>query len=318
MTSFWSVVVTLITLGSIAAFAFLLWWCAKDKMGKEEGESMGHNFDGIEELNHGLPKWWTIMFVVTIVFGLGYLALFPGLGNYPGLLNWTSANQKILSLEESRQASAESKGLVQYDQEVKKAEQKYAPIFEAFSKEPIENLAYNEDAFKIGRRLFLQNCSQCHGSDAKGTEGFPNLTDQDWLWGGSPAQIKETILNGRISSGMIAWEAALGGDAGVEAVVEYVASLSGRRGLDVKKVEQGKAKFAICMSCHGTDGKGNHALGAPNLTDQVWLYGGSKRAIEASIRYGRSGVMPPWKERLGEDQVHVLTAYVYRLSNPKP
>ena len=316
MTSFWSVIVTLITLGSIAAFAVLLWWCARDKMGKEEGESMGHSFDGIEELNNGLPKWWTIMFVVTILFGLGYLALFPGLGNFPGLLNWTSANKQITSLAESKEAVANPKGMVQYDREVQKANEKYAPLFEAFAQQPVHQLAYNQDAIKIGKRLFLQNCSQCHGSDAKGTTGFPNLTDSDWLWGGSPEAIKHTLMEGRIAA-MPSWEAALGGDEGVEAMVEYVASLSGRRGLDVKKVEIGKSKFVLCAACHGMDGKGNNAFGAPNLTDQNWLYGGSKLAIEASIRKGRNGVMPAWKDRLGEDKVHVLTAYIYRLSHPE-
>ena len=315
MTSFWSVIVTLITLGSIGAFAFLLWWCARDKMGKEEGESMGHSFDGIEELNNGLPKWWTIMFVVTIVISLGYLFLYPGLGNYSGYLNWTSANKTVTSLQESRAATENATGMVQYDREVAAANEKYAPLFEAFSKEPIETLANNEDAIKIGNRLFLQNCSQCHGSDAGGTTGFPNLTDNDWLWGGEPAEIKHSILEGR-NAAMPAWESILGDD-GVNAMVEYVLSLSGRRGLDVKLVEQGKSKFVLCAACHGPEGQGIQALGAPNLTDQTWLYGGSRLAIETSIRHGRNGVMPLWKDRLGEDKVHVLTAYIYHLSRSK-
>ncbi|MCM2681188.1 cytochrome-c oxidase, cbb3-type subunit III [Echinimonas agarilytica] len=314
MNSFWSVAVTLITIGSIAAFTFLLYWCSKDKMGKEEGESMGHSFDGIEELNNGLPKWWTYMFYMTIVFALGYLVLYPGLGNYEGVLGWKSANKNVQSIAESKAAAAAEVGIVQYDVEVRAADAKYAPIFEAFADIPVEELAYNEDAVKIGRRLFLQNCSQCHGSDAGGTTGFPNLTDDKWLWGGTPEDIKHTLLEGRVAA-MPAWEETLGDD-GVKAVIEYVLSLSGRRGLDVKLVEQGKQKFVLCAACHGPDGTGNKVFGAPDLTDQTWLYGGSRRAIEDTIRNGRAGVMPAWKERLGEDKVHVLTSYIYRLSHP--
>ncbi|MBW8191511.1 cytochrome-c oxidase, cbb3-type subunit III [Neiella marina] len=314
MTSFWSVVVTLITLGSIGAFAYLLWVCATNRMGKPEGESMGHEFDGIEELNSDLPKWWTYMFVVTILFGLGYLVLFPGLGNFSGVLNWTSANKQITSLEESRAAVANTNGMVQYDQEVSDANAKFAPIFEAFAAQPVAELAYNEEAIKIGKRLFLQNCSQCHGSDAGGTTGFPNLNDDKWNWGGSPEKIKETIMHGRVAA-MAAWGDVLG-DEGVDAVVEYVLSLSGRRGLDVKLVELGKSKFGLCAACHGPDGTGNEMFGAPDLTDQTWLYGGSRLAIEESVRNGRAGVMPAWDPILGEDKVHVLSAYVFRLSNP--
>jgi cytochrome c oxidase cbb3-type subunit 3 len=295
--------------------------CLKNFAGVEEGESMGHTFDGIEELNNPLPKWWSTFFLLTIVWAFGYIALY-GLGNWTGLLGWKSSNQGILNIAESKAKTLEnlkkdSGVLVQYDREVAAADAKFGPIFEAYAARSIEDLATDEEALKVGQRLFIQNCSQCHGSDAHGTTGFPNLADKDWLYGGSPEVIKETIMNGRIASGMMAWEGALGGDQGVKDVAAYVISLSGRS-VDPELAKAGKAKFAICAGCHGPDGQGSLALGmpmgAPNLTDNIWLYGGSKRAIEESIRNGRAGVMPPWKDILGEEKVHLISAYVYSLS----
>jgi len=295
--------------------------CLKNFAGVEEGESMGHSFDGIEELNNPLPKWWSTFFLLTIVWAFGYIALY-GLGNWTGLLGWKSSNQGILNLAESKAKTLEylskdSGVLVQYDREVAAADAKFGPIFEAYAARSIEDLATDDEALKVGQRLFIQNCAQCHGSDAHGTTGFPNLTDKDWLYGGTPEVIKETIMNGRIASGMMAWEGALGGDQGVKEVAAYVISLSGRS-VDPELAKAGKAKFALCAGCHGPDGQGSLALGmpmgAPNLTDNVWLYGGSKRVIEESIRNGRAGVMPPWKDILGEEKVHLISAYVYSLS----
>lgn len=313
MTSLWSIIVTVITLLSILGSGLLLLWNLKDKMGKEDGESMGHEFDGIEEMNNPLPTWWSIMFALTIVFGLGYLILFPGLGNFEGILGWRSSNQGILNIAESKQAFESDTYMVKYDLEVKAADAEYAPIFAAYAAKPIEELAKDTEALKVGQRLFQQNCAQCHGSDAKGSKGFPNLTDKDWLWGGSPQDIKTTLLQGR-NGVMTPWEQVLG-DQGVDEVVEYVLSLSGRRGLDPMKVEAGKGRFVICAACHNADGTGNKMLGAPNLTDNIWLYGGSRKVIEQTVRHGRNGVMPAWKEILGEEKNHVLAAYVYSLSN---
>jgi cytochrome c oxidase cbb3-type subunit 3 len=295
--------------------------CLKNFAGVEEGESMGHTFDGIEELNNPLPKWWSTFFLLTIIWAFGYIALY-GLGNWTGLLGWKSSNQGILNLAESKAKTLEnlqkdSGVLVQYDREVAAADAKFGPIFEAYAARSIEDLATDGEALKVGQRLFIQNCAQCHGSDAHGTTGFPNLTDKDWLYGGTPEVIKETIMNGRIASGMMAWEGALGGDQGVKEVAAYVISLSGRS-VDPELAKAGKAKFALCAGCHGPDGQGSLALGmpmgAPNLTDNIWLYGGSQRAIESSIRNGRAGVMPPWKDILGEEKVHLISAYVYSLS----
>ena len=317
MSSFWNIWVWVLTLGSLVGCFLLLRWCLKNFAGVKEGESMGHEFDGIEELNNPLPKWWSTFFLLTIVWAFGYIALY-GLGNWTGVLGWKSSNQGILNVAESKAKTAASLAdgsgvLVQYDREVAAADAKFGPIFEAYAARSIEDLATDGEALKVGQRLFIQNCAQCHGSDAHGTTGFPNLADKDWLYGGSPEAIKKTIMDGRIATGMMAWEGALGGDQGVKEVAAYVISLSGRS-VDPELAKAGKAQFAICAGCHGPEGKGNQMLGAPNLTDNVWLYGGSKRAIEESIRNGRAGVMPPWKDILGEEKVHLISAYVYSLS----
>ena len=321
MSNFWNIWVWVLTLGSLVGCFLLLRMCLKNFAGVEEGESMGHTFDGIEELNNPLPKWWSTFFLFTIIWAFGYIALY-GLGGWSGLLGWKSSNQGILNIAESKAKTAEylaadSGVLVQYDREVAAADAKFGPIFEAYAARSIEDLATDDEALKVGQRLFIQNCSQCHGSDAHGTTGFPNLADKDWLYGGKPEAIKETIMNGRIAAGMMAWEGALGGDQGVKEVAAYVISLSGRS-VDPDLAKAGKGKFALCAGCHGSEGQGSLALGlpmgAPNLTDNIWLYGGSKRAIEESIRYGRAGVMPPWKDILGEEKVHLVSAYVYSLS----
>ncbi len=318
MTSFWSVWVIVLTLACLAICFGLLVWNLKNYAGVEEGESCGHEFDGIEELNNPLPKWWTYMFFATFVWAVYYLAAYPGLGNWEGLAQWTSSNQGVKSLAESKQASEsalEEGKYVQLDQEIIAADERFGPLFESFAKRDVLDLAKDEKALEIGQRLFLQNCAQCHGSDARGGLGFPNLTDNDWLYGGSPDKIKETLLQGRIAA-MPSWEAALG-DEGIKQMTAYVLSLSGRK-VNQKDADAGKAKFAMCAACHGADGKGsmahNNPFGAPNLTDNIWLYGGSQRAVEMTLREGRAGVMPAWKDILGEDKVHLLTAYVYSLS----
>ncbi len=344
MSSFWSIWVSVLTLGTLVGCFLLLRMCLKNFAGVEEGESMGHSFDGIEELNHPLPKWWSTFFLLTIIWAFGYLALY-GLGNYSGLLGWKSSNQGIKSLAESKAKTlenlqADSGVLVQYDREIKAANEKYAPIFAAYAARSIESLAASKkatidfdlegeltaeqkaivegkEALKVGQRLFLQNCSQCHGSSARGTTGFPDLTDKDWLYGGSPKQIKQSIMHGRKATGMMAWADSIGGEQGVKEVAAYVISLSGRS-VNPDLAAAGKAKFAICAGCHGPDGQGSLAMGtpmgAPNLTDHIWLYGGSQRIIEESIRNGRAGVMPAWKDILGEEKVHVVSAYIYSLS----
>ncbi|MCF7499015.1 MULTISPECIES: cytochrome-c oxidase, cbb3-type subunit III [Pseudoalteromonas] len=321
MTSFWSIWVIVLTLACLAIIFGLLLWNLKNYTGVKEGESCGHEFDGIEELNNPLPKWWTYMFFATFIWSVYYLAAYPGLGNWEGLGKWTSSNQGITSLEESKKATEQALANgenVQLDQEFIAADERFGPIFEAFAKQDIETLVKDEKALEIGQRLFSQNCAQCHGSDARGGQGFPNLTDNDWLYGGTPDKIKETLLHGRVAA-MPPWGDALG-EQGIKEMTAHVLSLSGRT-VNQKDAEAGAAKFAMCAACHGADGKGSVAhnlpFGAPNLTDNIWLYGGSKRAVEETLINGRAGVMPAWKDILGEDKVHLLTAYVYSLSQEK-
>lgn len=295
MSSFWSIWIIVITLGSIFGCWWLLHVTRKGTTTNGEGETptTGHSYDGIEEYDNPLPQWWYIMFIVTILFSLVYLALYPGLGSFKGLLGWS-------------QESA-------WEQEQQLAEEKYAPIFAAYSQASIEELQNNRKALLSGQRIFANNCAVCHGSAATGSYGFPNLTDNDWLYGESPENIKTTILAGRNGS-MPGWGAVLGED-GVTEVAEYVMGLSGRD-IDQKLASSGKAKYdTTCAVCHGPEGKGNIALGAPNLADTIWLYGGSPELIKHSIRNGRSGNMPAHKDLLGEDKVHLVTAYVYSLAN---
>ena len=201
---------------------------------------------------------------------------------------------------------------------LQQADEKYGPIFEAYAARSIEELAGDEEARKVGQRLFLQNCAQCHGSDARGTTGFPNLTDNDWLYGGTPADIKHSLIHGRKANGMMAWKSALGGEQGVKEMAAYVLSLSGRE-VNAEDAAKAAPKFAMCAACHGPEGQGSLAmglpLGAPALNDNIWLYGGSVKAVEESIRNGRAGVMPAWLDILGEEKIHVISAYVYSLSN---
>ncbi len=326
MSSFWSIWISVLTLGTLVGCYLLLRWCLKNFAGVKEGESMGHSFDGIEELNNPLPKWWSTFFLLTIIWGFGYLLFYPGLGNWKGLFGWQSSNQGILNIAESKARTLNnlkpgSGVLNQYDREIAAANAKYDPIFKAYASRSIKDLTSDKKALKIGQSLFLQNCSQCHGSDARGSTGFPNLTDDDWLYGGSPATIEETILKGRKAHGMIAWLDALGGEQGVKEVAAYVISLSGRK-VDPKLAKAGKARYPMCVACHGPKGKGsllsyNMKLGAPNLTDNIWLYGGSVHAIEDSIRNGRAGIMPAWENILGKEKVHLISAYVYSLSHHK-
>ncbi|WP_253650422.1 cytochrome-c oxidase, cbb3-type subunit III [Vibrio sp. Y29_XK_CS5] len=320
MTTFWSLWIIVITVGTLVGCAILLTWCAKDKMGVEEGEDMGHEYDGIRELNNPLPKWWTYLFVSTFVFAAVYLTLFPGLGSFKGVLNWQSSDQTVRTLEESKEAIAraqENKQLNQYAKELDDADAYFGEAFRALAHNadglrPIPEIAQDPEAIKVGQRLFLQNCSQCHGSDARGQKGFPNLTDDAWLYGGEPAAIVTTIMQGRIGQ-MPAWKDALG-EQGVQEVVSYTLSLSGRK-VNVREAEAGKARFVVCAACHGTDGKGNPAVGAPDLTDQDWLFGDSRAAVTETVMNGRSGVMPAWKDILGEDKVQLVAAYVWSLSN---
>jgi cytochrome c oxidase cbb3-type subunit 3 len=293
-------------------------------MGVPDGEDMGHEYDGIRELNSPLPKWWSYLFVGTFIFAAIYLALFPGLGNFKGFLGWSSSNQTVTTLAESKTAISEAQANKQLDQYAKELDDADAYFGEAFKRlaynpdgnglRPIPDIAKDEEAIKVGQRLFLQNCSQCHGSDARGQKGFPNLADDAWLYGGEPEAILNTILHGRIGQ-MPAWKDALG-EQGVKEVVTYTLGLAGRK-VDSREAAAGKQRFVVCAACHGTDGKGNPAVGAPDLTDKYWLFGDSRAEITATVTNGRSGVMPAWKDILGEDKVQLIAAYVWDLNKAK-
>lgn len=297
VSEFWNLYVIVIV---VASLVWIVWFVKGQTTRKlapgEKAEVIQKAWDGdLQELNNPLPRWWLKLFYLTIIFAVIYLALYPGLGSYKGYYGWSSQGQ--------------------LENEQKSAEKKYGPIFDKFAKEDLKVLAANTEARDMGKHLFLTYCSQCHGSDAAGAKGFPNLTDGDWLYGGEPDVIKTTIANGRAGV-MPAWGAPLG-EQGVKEVTQFVLSLSGRNH-DAKLAAAGKDKFAtFCASCHMPDGKGMQALGAPNLTDNVWLYGGSEATIMESISKGRNGQMPAQAEKLGEAKVHILAAYVYGLSQGK-
>jgi cytochrome c oxidase cbb3-type subunit 3 len=298
MSSFWSGWIIILTVANILGCIWLVWWTMRRRTGESaQGDVTGHTWDGnLQEYNNPLPRWWLWLFYITLFFAAGYLALYPGLGAFKGFLGWSSHGS-------------------QYEAEMAKAEEKYGPIYQQYAAVAVTDLASKpeyQEAREMGKRLFLTYCMQCHGSDAGGSRGFPNLTDENWLWGGTPEQIRVSIANGRM--GVMPNHAHLG-DEKIDQVSTYVASLSGRD-VDAAKAEAGKEVFMTvgCIGCHGMDGTGNQMLGAPNLTDSSWLYGGSEGVIRQSIAKGRNGVMPAHKDLLGDEKVHLLTAYVISLS----
>ena len=291
VSDFWNLYVIVIVVGSILACAVLL--IVQGKATFTPGKTVGHVWDeNLEEYNNPMPKWWSWLFVITVVFAFVYLALYPGLGNFKGMLGWTSVGQ--LKGEEA------------------KADATVKPMYDKYMGMDVKVLAGDKQAMETGKRLYLTYCMQCHGADARGAKGFPNLTDSDWLYGGEPAQIKETLNNGRM--GIMPPHAQLGADT-IKDLASYVRSLSGLPN-DSVRAAKGKEAFtsAGCVGCHGMDGKGMQAIGAPNLTDKVWLYGSSEATIVETITNGRQNKMPAWKEFLGDGKVQVLTAYVFSLS----
>ena len=293
-SNFWSSYVTIITVVSILACLLLLWFSGKARAMTASDNTTGHVWDGdLREMNNPLPRWWVWLFVITILFSAVYLAMYPGLGNSPGKLGWTSTGQ--------------------HKAEMEKGNKEVAPLYAKFASMKPEDIAKDPRAMAIGERLFMNNCAQCHGSDARGSKGFPNLTDGDWLHGGAPEKIEETISKGRIGN-MPPMAAAVGTPDDVKNVAHYVLSLSGSPH-DSLRASLGKAKFVACAACHGMDGKGNPALGAPNLTDDVWLHGWGENAIVSMISSGKVNQMPAQADKLTTEQIHVLASYVWGLSN---
>ncbi len=291
MSSFWSGWVIVLT---VVTFVLITWiLLANRKRTPVDQKTTGHNYDGIEEWDNPLPGWWFAMFMITIVWGFLYLIAYPGFGNFPGVLGWTS--------------------LEQHEQEVAKADETYRAMRDKYLALPIEEIYQDPKARKMGMRIYGNNCSQCHGLDAAGALGFPNLADGDWIFGGTPDQIKHTITAGRRAA-MPAWEAILGED-GIAEATAYVLSLNSRDA-DPTQVKAGEKHYqTYCVACHGAEGKGNPALGAPNLTNGIWLYGGNAEQIAHSLRIGRNGVMPAFGNTLSEDKIHLVSAYIYGLSN---
>lgn len=295
VSSGWSVFVAGVTIVSLLLCLVLLAFASKRKVMANDN-STGHVWDeDLRELNNPLPRWWMGLFVITVVFSGIYLAFYPGLGTNPGSLGWSSTGQ--------------------HADEVAKARAAMAPVYAKYTSMSAADLAKDPKAMAIGERLFANNCAQCHGADARGSKGFPNLTDGDWLYGGSPEKIVETIVGGR-QGNMPPMAAAVGTAEDVKNVANYVLSLSGSPHNAVA-AELGKAKFAACAACHGVDGKGNQALGAPNLTDKIWLHGWGEQVIVNMITQGKTNLMPAQKERLAPEQIHVLGAYVWSLSQGK-
>lgn len=292
-SNFWSIFVAAVTVVSILACLLLLWFSGKARAMTASDNTTGHVWDGdLREMNNPLPRWWAWLFVITIVFAFIYLAMYPGLGTFGGKLGWSSTGQ--------------------HQAEVDKGNAEVAPIYAKFSAMKPEDVSKDVKAMAIGERLYMNNCAQCHASDARGNKGFPNLTDGDWLHGGTPDKIKETLTVGRIGN-MPPMAAAVGAAADVKNVAQYVLSLSGSPH-DSLQASLGKAKFGVCAACHGADGKGNLALGAPNLTDDIWLHGYGEAAIIAMVNNGKVNQMPA-QAQLTPAQIHVLASYVWGMSN---
>jgi len=292
-SGFWDVYITLVTLLSIVACALLLWTQTSVRNAPGGGETTGHMWDeDLAEYSNPLPGWWRWLFYITIVFGLAYLVLYPGLGSWKGTLGWSQISQ--------------------LKEETAYADKQFGPLYERFAATDVEALLKSPEALAIGQKLFLNTCAQCHASDGGGSRGFPNLADGDWLYGGDARSVKASITDGR-NGVMPPFGPALG-DEKVKNVAQYVRSLSGLTA-DPLRVAYGKETFqSTCLACHGADGKGNQQLGAPNLTDKTWLHGSDEAVVIETITKGRSSHMPAHKSLLSEAKIHLLTAYVLSLS----
>ncbi len=291
VSDFWHYYIAAIT---ILGILFALWILRSQTTQKlapgEQAELMHPTWDGdLQEFNNPLPRWWMWLFYGLIFFSIVYLILYPGVGKFAGVWNWSSADA--------------------YKQEKERVDAEFAKVFEPFKGQDAMVVAADPKAQEMGRHLFLTYCSQCHGSDGNGGKGFPNLADNLWLFGGTPADIESSIANGRLGE----MPGGLAGDEkGAKEVANYVLSLGGKPH-DAALAAAGKEKFAACAGCHGEDGKGMAAAGFPNLTDDAWQYGGSEAAITETIMKGRKGGMPAQMEALGEAKVHLLAAYVWGL-----
>lgn len=289
----WPLFIAIVTIAGLAACLVLLFIASRRKVMAGDNTT-GHVWDeDLRELNNPLPLWWMGLFVLTVLFGALYLVLYPGLGTHPGQLRWTSQSE--------------------YESEMARGRAQVEPLYARFTTMSAAELARDPQAHALGERLFINNCAQCHGSDARGSKGFPNLTDTDWLHGGAPEQIAQSIAQGR--QGMMPpMAAAVGSADDVRNLANYVLSLSGSPH-DSIAAQIGRTKFTACAACHGPGGKGNPALGAPNLSDRIWLHGWGEEAVVRMINEGKTNLMPAHAGRLSDAQIQVLAAYVWGLSN---
>ena len=296
MSVAWSVYIIGFVVFNIVACLWLLWWTAKRKPSDSTAtQTTGHVWDGdLTEYNNPLPRWWINLFYLTILFAIPYLFWFPGLGSFEGKGQWSSRKQ--------------------HDIEKKAADLKLAKSFAKFQNQPINVIAQDAKALTTGKRIFINNCAMCHGSDARGARGFPNLTDNDWQWPNTPEDILTTLRGGR-QAAMPALGNVMESETGISEVVVYVQSLSGMQVSDALAAA-GKKRFdGICAACHGVEGKGNPAIGAPNLTDDIWLYGNEFETLKHSVREGRNGQMPAHKGILSDTQIRLVGAYVWSVSH---
>jgi cytochrome c oxidase cbb3-type subunit 3 len=296
MSEFWSAWVMLFVVVNLGVTVFLFLWGLRVDIPTQPDGTSGHVWAHgvLREGVRRLPTWWVLFSAVSLVAGIGYLAFYPGFGASPGTLGWTSSGELAGRQDANRKLQA--------------------PLLDRIRGKPLEAIAADAAALRVGQVLFIENCAACHGRDARGNRllGAPDLTDRDWLYGGDPKSILASITEGR--TGVMP---ALG-KSGQESrdLAHYVLSLSGRTH-DSMRAQFGKPAFAVCAGCHGADGKGNPALGAPNLTDDVWLHGnGDIEEIIETIQHGRNGVMPAFRDRLGEQNVSLVAAWVYAQSRP--
>lgn len=300
MTTAWSWYVIGLVAFNIVGCIALLWWTSRPRPPGSSPEDTSHVWDGdITEYNKPLPKWWINMFYLTIVYSVGYLFWYGGWGGYDSMSGWSSAD------ELKRTQSVENA----------KLEAAFAP----YAGRPIDALAQDPVAVRLGQSIFSNTCATCHGSTAQGAPGFPNLRDDIWHWGGGADDILTTVREGR-EGVMPPWGTVLtgmGGDTAIVAMTAYVRSLSNPAQANDYFAAQGERMYQnLCVACHAVDGKGNAALGAPDLTDAYWLYGGSNAQIAESIANGRHGVMPAHGALLGETRARLVSAFVWSLSNP--
>ncbi|MBS0231630.1 MAG: cytochrome-c oxidase, cbb3-type subunit III [Proteobacteria bacterium] len=301
MSTAWNWYVIVLVLFNLLGITWLLWWTAKRRPGDPKPEDISHYWDGdITEFNKPMPRWWINGFYIAIAFAFGYLFWYGGFGTYQGFGHWSSKGE--------------------HDQAAAQASARLERTFAPYKGQAIDALAQNPSAVELGRSIFANNCATCHGSSAKGAVGYPNLTDDIWHWGGSPERILETVNKGR-EGVMPAWGKALtsmGGPDAVDYVIAYVRQLGNKDAAASNDfaAARGKDLFeSICAACHGKDGKGNTALGAPDLTDDYWLYGNSTEALHETIANGRHGSMPAWGETLGDTRTRLVAAYVWSLSH---